>query len=492
MKILLTGFNPSQTTRNYHLHSSKLHIVPWHYSLYNCLVDMGHEVEQRSIPLGEAVRPLSYQSTYNELNTMLCDEHDRYDPSPYVDASQYDEVILFLGSPTQRVSSKFYEGLWTISQFPNCILAFDDWQIKKQWRGIESLAASASASASGNKQNGGGGDLEDKLFGRFVLERVNKKTIEQVKPYEKELKKGLDVILKKRNRVIVPGFAVRHLFSRSSASSSSVDVVLGGKRSEEELREEFGAHLLFGEEVGYPRNRIFVVNPNPYHLNRTWEDPGHEGEESLEWRRSCARYSREGKEVEERPKKRRRLNFASLAHSMTRNWLKKQCGVPKRKIKPKAATVANDPSAAVADNQHLELGTNDSIPSHIGTWPLDLYGDRLDPEKRLPEDEMIKVFAQDWACLMPKYEHAGSGWWRARPLQCADAGSILVADDKELAALYGWQYPFFGRTASDIVKLSDSELEDMASIQEWLLYAMHPLDKRVQRAEVSAVLHAPK
>ncbi|CAK1367551.1 unnamed protein product [Cercospora beticola] len=465
MKILLTGFNPSQTTRNYHLHSSKLHIVPWHYSLYNCLLDMGHDVEQRSIPLGEPVRPLSSSYSTNEF-----------------DASRYDEVILFLGSPTQRVSSKFYEGLWTISQFPNCILAFDDWQIKKQWRGILSLAAST------DEENCS--DSTDKLFGRFVLERVNKKTIEQVKPYEKELRKGLDVILRKRNRVLVPGFRTEHLFDRSAISSSAVSLVLGEKRSEKDVRGAFGAHLLFGDEIGYPRSRIFVVNPNPYHRNRTWEDPGHEREESLEWRER-GRCSRGEKEVEGRPRKRRRLNFASLAHSMTRTWLKKQCGVPKSKSKSKTAKGTEDKS--VAGNQHPDPTTNeDKIPTHIGTWPLDIYGGRLEPEKRLPEDEMVKIFAQDWACMMPKYEHAGSGWWRARPLQCADAGSILIADDKELAVLYGWQYPFFGRTASDIIKLSDSELEDMASIQEWLLYAMHPLDKRVQRAEASAVLHAPK
>lgn len=105
---------------------------------------------------------------------------------------------------------------------------------------------------------------------------------------------------------------------------------------------------------------------------------------------------------------------------------------------------------------------------------------------------MVKVMTREWGCLMPKIEHAGSGWWRARPLQCADAGSVLIGDDKELAVLYGWDYPFHGLTAREVSTMSEEELEEVAGVQRDLLYKNHPLDKCVQQKELAAVLRASK
>ncbi|KAM3413794.1 hypothetical protein BST61_g10478 [Cercospora zeina] len=410
---------------------------------------------------------------------------------------EYDRVIVFLASPTQRVATKFYQGLWTISQVPKCILAFDDWQVGRIWKEMGKIAGRRGQGCEGRE----GYEEEkekEKLFGDFVLKDVNNKTREQVRPYERELRRGLEVILQKGNRVLVPGFSVEHVLcfgaEAPSSSFSSSSLALGRGKGLRE--EEFGAHLLFGgaNEIGYPRERIFVVNPNPYHRNRTWEDAGHEGWESPEWRDGGKFIISGGKEevAAERPKKRRRLNYASLAHSQTKAWLKRQCGGGEGRRVARAKITAALQGSPVVGKPELKPTTKYGIPSHIGNWPLDLYGARLEPEKRLTEDEMVKVFTRDWACMMPKYEHSGSGWWRARPLQCADAGSVLIGDDKELAVLYGWGYPFFGRTASDVVKLSDDELEEMARVQRKLLYATHPLYKSVQRAEVAAVLRAPE
>ncbi|KAI5364228.1 hypothetical protein Slin15195_G098860 [Septoria linicola] len=395
MHILLTGFNQNQCTRQYYLRQ-QLKVVPSHYSLYNCLLSLGHTVDQRPVVLGE-------------------------------DLSQYDECIVYIAGPRQRVSKHFYAGLWAVSRHPKCVLSFDDWQVNSMWKDVVSIAQGET----------------NELWGKFVLS-VNGKTIQEVKLYEKELRDGLDVIMQKRNRMVVSAFQTQHL-------------------SEE---DEYGPHLLF-EQIGYPRERLFVFNPNPFHRNRTWEDPLHEGIENPSWTLSS-------KEEQSncRPEKRHRFNFASLVQSKTQKWLKQQSGMERRKRERVAKT--------------------SQLPSHIGAWPLDLYGSRAGAQKRLTEDEMVQVITHDWGCLMPKYDHAGSGWWRARPLQCADAGSILIGDDTELAVLYGWNYPFYGHTARDIASMSDEELEDIASVQKELLYYNHPLDPKVQQAEVLKVLMAPK
>jgi len=93
---------------------------------------------------------------------------------------------------------------------------------------------------------------------------------------------------------------------------------------------------------------------------------------------------------------------------------------------------------------------------------------------------------------MPGYDHAGSGWWRARPLQCAMAKSILIGEEKELRVYYGEDYPFYGLTAKDLANCSDEELLEIANTQHDFIMRVHPLDKEVQKAELQAVLTAEK
>jgi hypothetical protein len=223
--------------------------------------------------------------------------------------------------------------------------------------------------------------------------------------------------------------------------------------------EAYGPHLLF-DKINYPRHRTFVYNPNPYHRNRVPGDTAHEGAEDPTWKPSLLSYT-----VGPRPEKERRFNFASLVQSKTQKWLKKQgyTGNPK----------------------------NDEEGDICG-WPVDLYGSKAETQKRLTEDQMCDTISRDWGCLMPGYEHAGSGWWRARPLQCADAGSILLGEDKELRVYYGNDYEYFGLKAADLVGLSDEELAGIAKAQKDALYKYHPLDKSVQRAELLAILEANK
>ena len=103
------------------------------------------------------------------------------------------------------------------------------------------------------------------------------------------------------------------------------------------------------------------------------------------------------------------------------------------------------------------------------------------------EADMCRVYNRMWGCLMPGYFHSGSGWWRARPLQVADAGSILVCDDKE-GKIYGDAY--VGVRARDIEQMDLTQLTDLAKRQRECLYDNHPLDKWITQNEIKMVLHA--
>jgi hypothetical protein len=388
MKILITGFNANQCTRKFYLRQ-QLKVVPSHYSLLNCLVDMGYEVEQRKVEIGE-------------------------------DLSAYDEVIVFIAGPRQLVATTVFNGLWAISQRPNCILATDDWQAPDLFKGVAKCS-----------------DLKE-LFAPFILD-VNKKTLEEVQPYEAQFLQAINQISSKENRMLISAFQTGHLG----------DAV------------NYGPHLLF-DKMEYPKDRLMVYNPNPYHRNRKPGDLFHEGLEDPFW---DGAQSKPTTLLEGMGAKERRFNFASLVQSKTQKWLKKQgyTGNPK-----------ND-----------EEGD-------IGGWAVDLYGSKAETQKRLTEDQMCQVIARDWGCLMPGYDHAGSGWWRARPLQCADAGSILLGEEKELRVYYGDDYQMYGLKAIDLVDASVSELAEIAMHQYINLYQTHSLDKAVQRQELATVLGAPR
>jgi hypothetical protein len=408
-RILVTGFNKNQCTRKFYLRQ-QLKVIPSHYSLWNCLTEMGYEVDQRQVELGE-------------------------------DLSGYDEVIVFIAGPRQLVATTVFEGLWAISQHPRCILAFDDWQVPDLFKGV--------AKCDGKR---------DELFAQFILD-VNKKTLEQVEPYESQFMAALSIITAMKNRMLISAFRTEHVGDD----------------------ENYGPHLLF-DKINYPRDRLFVYNPNPCHRNRKWNDVGHEGPEDPTWKASPLAMS-----AQPLPDKERRFNFASLVQSKTQKWLKKQgyTGNPK-----------NDEEGFIYGTggfgSSMRLENDKGAPPTFEAWPVDLYGSKADTQKRLTEDDMVQVITRDWGCLMPGYDHAGSGWWRARPLQCADACSILLGEDKELCVYYGNDYPYFGLKAADLVNCTEEELLEIADTQCRLLYKIHPLSREVQQIELRAVLDADK
>lgn len=342
MKILITGMNKLQCTFDFYL-QQQLQVVPSHYSLIRCLRDMGHEVDQRPVTIGESL-------------------------------DEYDEVIVFIHNPS-GFAAYVYNALWAIHKRPNCILAFDDWQVDSIYSGLLALSE------------------PEKLFRKYV--KYSQVLVpEDVESYGDVFISAIEKVESKTNRMLISAFS-------------------GGDLS-----------LL----IDYPSELLYSYNPNPYHLNRKPEPIA---------------------SLFPEPKS-RVFNFAGLVQDKTKKWLKAE-GVDKH------------------------------------SWPLKQYGSRKDGQDRVTEDVMVNIYSQQWGILMPGYFHAGSGWWRARPLQVADAGSILIGEPKEMM-LYYKDEQLANIRAKDIVDLSDVQLEELADAQRAALYRNHPLNKGIQKSEIEACL----
>jgi hypothetical protein len=176
--------------------------------------------------------------------------------------------------------------------------------------------------------------------------------------------------------------------------------------------------------IDYPEELMYGFNPNPYHINlQSNFNPLFD-------------------------EKQRVFNYAGLIQDKTKKWIKDQ---------------------------------------NIGDWELKKYGSRKDGQDRVIEPEIVNIYGQQWGILMPGYFHAGSGWWRARPLQVADAGSILIGDWKEMVLYYD-DDELASIKAHELIMMSDNQLKLVAAAQKKALYTAHPLDKDIQQEELKKVL----
>lgn len=363
-KILITGMNKLQCAKDFYL-NQQLQVVPSHYSLIRCLEDMGYTVEQRPVKLGE-------------------------------DLSGYDDVVVYIHS-IQAFCQFIWSGLYAVAARPDCIIAFDDWQFKQIFSGIETYQE--------KMEEDDPAIFRDYLFDLWQGEE-DKAT---VMSYKDDYIKACKIITSKNNRLLVSAFA-----------GGNLDLL----------------------DLGWKKENVYQYNPNPYHLNRRADNGYGTGTIDLDGFFNDA------------PVKEKKWNFASLVQEKTRKWLKLQ--------QPEG-----------------------------WKWPIVYFGAKRGKYKseRKTEPEMVKVFESQWGCLMPGYFHAGSGWWRARPLQVADAGSILIGDKPEMMVYYKDE-ALAGLTVSDIEAMSDTQLAATAAAQKAALYAVHPLDKSVQQAEIAKVLAA--
>lgn len=356
MKILVTGMNKLQCTPDGYL-NQQLKVVPSHYSLIRCLADMGHEVEQREVTLGE-------------------------------DLSSYDEVIAYIHNPS-GFAGYVYQLLYTISQKPNCILAFDDWQTHGIFDGVMKL--------------------KNDLFRKYIVDS-GKNLPENFKDWEPQYREAIDIIEAKQNRMLISAFA--------------------------------GGDLTTIVE-GYEPSKLFSYNPNPYHLNRKPAD------------------SFDDEKV-------KAMNFAGLIQDKTKKWLRKEGILVKERGKDEYVNPALEENG----------------------WSFKQYGSRKDGQDRVTEDVMVNIYGNQWVALMAGYDKINvSGWWRARPLQVADAGSILIGDPDEMF-IYYQDRELASIKATDLLSKSVIELEDIARRQREAIYKNHPLDKEVQRAELNKCLNS--
>jgi hypothetical protein len=359
-KILITGMNNVQTQKDGYL-NQQLKVVHAHYSLFRCLEDMGWEVEQRPVLLGE-------------------------------DLSKYDEVILWVHSP-KGFAQRLYSGLYTAAVRPDCIMAMDDWQMNQIMLSVTNFHRHIDNVTSHTYRD------------YFLSVYKGPESLEEIKLYHSQYKIGLENILARKSRFLVAAFK-------------------GGDIS-----------LL---NNGWKTNRIFTFNPNPYHLNRApWNNFGEN---------TVTQFTQDSN-----ISKKREWIFASLMQAKTQKWLK----------------------------------------THKVTWPIEYYGSKRGELKsmRLTEDLMCKAYSESWGCLVPSYYHAGSGFWRPRALQLADAGSIMIVDDEE-GKVYSDAHCGFTTTA--IEHLSDLELIKLAKFQKEGIYDNHPLDKNVTKRELQEIFDAEK
>ena len=237
-KILITGFNLEQCERDY-FRRKQLRILNSHFSLINCLEDMGWEVEQRPVVQGE-------------------------------DLSHYDEVIVYLHS-IQSFCQRLFSGLWAVAARPDCILAFDDWQ-------IDQVFGSFTGYQKNLEEDNG-----DAAFRPYLLEmNAGHEPESELRPYREKYIEAVKTINARKNRLLVCAF-------------------------------DAGDPSLFGLNW---QGEIFMYDPNPYNLNRSPLNNYGEPTSGLSLFI--------GDDVVDPKDKQKQWIFSSLIQTKTQKWLKLQ------------------------------------------------------------------------------------------------------------------------------------------------------------------------
>jgi hypothetical protein len=64
-------------------------------------------------------------------------------------------------------------------------------------------------------------------------------------------------------------------------------------------------------------------------------------------------------------------------------------------------------------------------------WPVKWLGNRRKGEAYVSEREVMQLYANSWGVLCPRYNRAGSGWWRVRYQWAAMTGAVLRCDPRD-------------------------------------------------------------
>jgi hypothetical protein len=364
MKILLTGFNKAQCTKDFFFRQ-QLKVTSTQYSLYAALTDMGHDVEQRPVSPGE-------------------------------DLSSYDKIIVFIHTP-QSYCQFLYGGMYAVGFDPDkVILGIDDWQCDSIVKQVQRMLDDEF------------GTRQHDPYREYLLALYQgSESVEELKKWENIYVRGLQVITAGDKFLLLPGYQ-------------------GGNRDPQFLLKR-----------DWTPEKIKFFDPNPYNYRRTPENGFLSGGIS------------EVMGVERTPahQKKKQWVFSSLVQGKTRKWLEKAGA----------------------------------------SWPVQIYGGLRGEFKseRLEESEMCRAYMENWGCLTPRYYHAGSGFWRPRALQVADAGSIMVCDSAE-----GWIYSeaHVGLTAKIVESMDDTQRENLAKSQREGFLDNHPIDKNRTKRQLEEVL----
>ncbi len=118
------------------------------------------------------------------------------------------------------------------------------------------------------------------------------------------------------------------------------------------------------------------------------------------------------------------------------------------------------------------------------TLPVIEVGKKGKEGIRLPENQMVNFCGGQFLHLMPKYDHAGSGWWRARPQQIVDVESVLYCDPEE-AKIFGDSWVIDNPLSLET--MSPAELHDLALRMKADFYKNHPTDAVGKARSISQV-----
>lgn len=100
------------------------------------------------------------------------------------------------------------------------------------------------------------------------------------------------------------------------------------------------------------------------------------------------------------------------------------------------------------------------------TWPVNYLGTRRSNAlMRLQERELVAAYGGSWGTLAAPYDHAGSGWWRNRFVYSAAAGSVMLADPREVSGLG----PDYHRSADEVELMDTRQLRELADRQGELM-----------------------
>lgn len=368
-KVLVTGFNNEQTRYDGYLRK-RVGVILCHYGLVRCLEDMDFELTQ----------------TYTE---------------PGTDISEYDHVIVFLHNP-QGFCQRLFDGLWALSQRPDAILAFDDWQVKDIYNGIIQYGKTVRERPSS-------------AYRTHILDQyATIKDKEKVMSFNSAYLDAIDMLKEKKNKVLL-------------CTYKGGDV------------EKFG--------LDWNKNLLYTFNPNPYHLSRSFLNNFGMPEE-IEGANLRAFFDDTDANIPDKANKEKAWIFSSLVQTKTRKWL---------------------------DKMDME-------------WDVRIYGAQRGAYKseRLTEDKMVQEYQNVWGNLMPAYDNIGSGWWRTRVLQCAEAKCITYCDPEE-GKIYGEEFCNF--TPADLEAMDTDQLWQKAMDQYTCLLTNHPLNTNITREEISEVLY---